>query len=150
MAKKRRISNKAIVILKIISAMLMLFACCLYLFMNFGAFKRDLGLNTDAPLGSAQNPWYNLMFPVLFLLSISFVVYYVGNMIIRIETKQIWKADRLFFVYQIVFTGLLLITVWRWFLIDLTNALLPSIVMILAGVMNLFIPRIIDNDNADF
>ena len=150
MAKKRRISNKAIVILKIISAMLMLFACCLYLFMNFGAFKRDLGLNPDAPLGSAQNPWYNLMFPVLFLLSISFVVYYVGNMIIRIETKQIWKADRLFFVYQIVFTGLLLITVWRWFLIDLTNALLPSIVMILVGIINLFIPRIIDNDNVDF
>ncbi len=150
MAKKRRISNKAIVILKIISALLLLFACCLYLFMNFTAFKQDLGLNSAAPLGSAQNPWYNLIFPTAFLLGIAFVIYYVGNMIIRIEAKQIWKADRLFLVYQIVFTGLLLITIWRWFLIDLTNALLPSIVMILAGVMNLFIPRIIDNDNADF
>ena len=150
MAKKRRISNKTIVILKIISALLLLFACCLYLFMNFGVFKKDFGLNPDAPLGSAQNPWYNLVFPVLFLLGISFIVYYIGNMIIRIEAKQIWKADRMFLVYQIVFTGLLLITIWRWFLIDLTNALLPSIAMVVAGILNLFIPRIIDNDNSDF
>lgn len=150
MAKKRRISNKTIVILKIISALLLLFACCLYLFMNFGVFKKDFGLNPDAPLGSAQNPWYNLVFPVLFLLGISFIVYYIGNMIIRIEAKQLWKADRMFLVYQIVFTGLLLITIWRWFLIDLTNALLPSIAMVVAGILNLFIPRIIDNDNSDF
>ena len=150
MAKQRRISNKAIVILKIISALGLLFACCLYLFMNFGAFKRDFGLDQSAPLGSSQNPWYNLLFPILFLLSICFVIYYVGNMIVRIESKQIWKADRLFILYQIVFTGLMLITIWRWFLLDLTNAMLPSIVMIVAGIMNLFIPRIIDNNNNDF
>ena len=84
------------------------------------------------------------------MLGIAFVVYYVGNMIIRIEAKQIWKADRLFVVYQIVFTGLMLITIWRWFLVDLSNAMLPSIFMIVAGIMNLFIPRIIDNNNNDF
>ena len=75
MAKRRRISNKAIVILKIISSLLLLFACCLYLFMNFNVFKKDLGLQASAPLGSSQNPWYNLMFPVLFLLGISFIIY---------------------------------------------------------------------------
>lgn len=150
MAKGRRISNKAIVILKTISALGLLFACCLYLFINFSSFKKDLGLDKSAPLGSAQNPWYNLMFPILFMLGIAFVVYYVGNMIIRIEAKQIWKADRLFVVYQIVFTGLMLITIWRWFLVDLSNAMLPSIFMIVAGIMNLFIPRIIDNNNNDF
>ena len=150
MAKKRRISNKAIVILKTFSALGLLFACCLYLFVNFGAFKKDLGLDKAAPLGSAQNPWYNLMFPILFMLGIAFVVYYVGNMIVRLEAKQIWKADRMFVVYQIVFTGLMLITIWRWFLVDLTNAMLPSIVMIIAGIMNLFIPRIIDSNNNDF
>jgi len=150
MAKQRRISNKTIVILKIISALGLLFACCLYLFLNFDAFQQDLGLKKSAPLGSAQNPWYNLCFPVLFLLGICFVVYYVGNMIVRLEAKQIWKADRLFLLYQIVFTGLLVITIWRWFLIDLTNAMFPSIVMIVMGITNLFIPRIIDNNNHDF
>ena len=150
MAKKRRISNKTIVILKVISALGLLFACCLYFFINFDAFKRDLGLDEAAPLGSAANPWLNLAFPVLFLLGISFIIYYVGNMIVRIEAKQIWKADRLFLLYQIVFTGLLLITIWRWFWLDLSNAMIPSVVMVVAGIMNLFIPRIIDNDNSDF
>lgn len=151
MAKqRRRISNKTIVILKIVSALGLLFACCLYLFLNFNAFKRDLGLNESAPLGSATNPWYNLLFPILFILGCCFIIYYVGNMIVRMETKQIWKADQLFLVYQIVFTGLLLITIWRWFLTDLTNAMIPSIVMLATGIANLFIPRIIDNDNQDF
>ena len=150
MEKRRRISNKAIVIMKIISALGLLFSCCLYLFMNFAAFKRDLGLDSAAPLGSTQNPWYHLMFPVLLMLGFCFVIYYVGNMIIRVESKQMWKADNLFIVYQIVFTGLLLITIWRWFLIDLTNALFPSIIMIVSGALNLCTPKIIDNNNTDF
>lgn len=150
MAKRRRISNRAIVIMKIISALGLLFSCCLYLFMNVDAFKNDFGLNSATPLGSEQNPWYHLLFPILFILGASFIIYYVGNLIVRIESKQIWKADRLFILYQIVFTCLLLITVWRWFLIDLSNAMLPSIIMIVSGVLNLFIPKIVDNNNADF
>ena len=147
---KRRISNKAIVIMKIISALGLLFACCLYLFMNSAAFKRDLGLDADARLGSAGNPWYNLLFPILLMLGISFVVYYVGNMILRVQAKQVWKADRLFILYQMVFTGLLLITIWRWFLLDFTNAVFPSVIMIVSGVLNLCTPKIIDNNNQDF
>ncbi len=150
MAKHRRISNKAIVILKIISALGLLFSCCLYLFMNFDSFKNDLGLNSDMPLGSAENPWYHLVFPILLILGFCFVIYYVGNMIIRVEAKQIWKADNLFVLYQIVFNGLLLVTIWRWFLLDLSNALFPSIIMIISGTLNLCTPKIIDNNNQDF
>lgn len=150
MAKSRRISNRAIVIMKIISALGLLFSCCLYAFMNIDAFKTDLGLNHTQPLGSPENPWYRLMFPILFILGASFVIYYVGNLIVRVELKQVWKADRLFILYQIVFTGLLLITIWRWFLVDLSNALLPSVIMIVSGILNLFIPKIIDNNNVDF
>ncbi|MBO4726276.1 MAG: hypothetical protein J5598_01585 [Clostridia bacterium] len=147
---KRRISNKAIVIMKIISALGLLFACCLYLFMNSAAFKRDLGLDASAPLGSAENPWYNLLFPILLMLGFSFIIYYVGNMILRVQAKQVWKADRLFILYQMVFTGLLLITIWRWFLLDFTNAVFPSVIMIASGVLNLCTPKIIDNNNQDF
>lgn len=150
MAKQRRISNKAIVIMKIISALGLLFSCCLYLFMNFDSFKQDLGLNSAIPLGSVENPWYHLIFPVLLMLGFCFIVYYVGNMIIRVEAKQIWKADNFFVLYQIVFTGLLLITIWRWFLLDLSNAVFPSVVMILSGILNLCTPKIIDNNNQDF
>lgn len=150
MAKRRRISNKAIVIMKIISALGLLFSCCLYLFMNFQSFKNDFGLNQEKPLGSAGNPWFFLFFPVLFILGFSFVVYYVGNLIVRVEAKQMWKADRLFVVYQIVFTGLLLITIWRWFLLDLSNALLPSVIMVVSGILNLCTPKIVDNNNQDF
>ena len=147
---RRRISNKAIVIMKIISALGLLFSCCLYLFMNFGAFRDDFGLNSAKPLGSSANAWYHLLFPILFILGVSFVIYYVGNMIIRVEAKQIWKADRWFVIYQIVFTGLLLITIWRWFLLDLSNALIPSVIMVLSGILNLCTPKIVDNNNQDF
>ncbi|MCM1404055.1 MAG: hypothetical protein NC133_00900 [Prevotella sp.] len=148
--QRRRISNKAIVIMKIISALGLMFACCLYVFMNFDTFKDDLGLNSAKPLGSAANPWYHVAFPVLFILGFCFVIYYVGNMIIRVEAKQMWKADRMFLVYQIVFTGLLLITIWRWFLVDLSNAWLPSVMMIVSGALNLCTPKIVDNNNRDF
>ena len=147
---RRRISNRAIVIMKIISALGLLFSCCLYLFMNFGAFKRDLGWDSSARLGTAENPYYNVIFPVLFILGVTFIVYYVGNMIIRIEAKQIWKADNMFILYQIVFTGLLMITIWRWFLLNLSNAIVPSIVMMVSGVLNLCTPKIVDNNNQDF
>ena len=150
MAKGHRISNKAIVIMKIISALGLLFSCCLYLFMNFDAFKTDLGLNEAKPLGSSENPWYHVLFPIALILGFCFVIYYVGNMIIRIEAKQIWKADNLFLLYKIVFTSLLLVTIWRWFLLDLTNALVPSIIMITSGTLNLCTPKIIDNNNQDF
>lgn len=148
--QRRRLPNQAIVIMKIISALGLLFSCCLYLLLNFNAFKNDLGLNNEMPLGSASNPWYHVMFPVLFILGVCFIVYYVGNLIVRFETKQIWKADRLFIVYQIVFTGLLVITIWRWFLLDLSNALAPSVIMIISGILNLCTPKIIDNNNLDF
>ena len=150
MAKRRRISNRTIVIMKIISALGLLFSCCLYLFMNFTAFRDDFGLNSEKPLGSAANPWFYLLFPILFILGCSFVIYYVGNMIIRIEAKQVWKADRLFALYQIAFTGLLIITIWRWFLLDLSNALLPSVIMVISGILNLCTPKIVDNNNQDF
>ena len=140
---KRRISNKAIVIMKIISALGLIFSICLYLFMNFGSFKNDLGFGPEGVT-------YRLVFPILLMLGFSFVVYYVGNMIVRVETKQIWKADNMFILYQIVFNGLLLITIWRWFLLNLSNAMIPSMIMILSGILNLCTPKIVDNNNQDF
>lgn len=140
---KRRISNQAIVIMKIISALGLIFSICLYLFMNFGSFKNDLGFGPEGVT-------YRLIFPILLMLGFSFVVYYVGNMIIRVETKQIWKADNMFILYQIVFNGLLLVTIWRWFLLNLSNAMIPSMIMILSGILNLCTPKIVDNNNQDF
>ena len=140
---KRLISNKAIVIMKIISALGLIFSICLYLFMNFGSFKNDLGFGPEGVT-------YRLVFPILLMLGFSFVVYYVGNMIIRVETKQIWKADNMFILYQIVFNGLLLVTIWRWFLLNLSNAMIPSMIMILSGILNLCTPKIVDNNNQDF
>lgn len=149
-AKKFRMSNKAIVLMKLISALGLFFSCCLFFFLNLGIFKRDLGFDPDYPLGSAANPWYNLAFLIVFLLALCFIVYYITNLVIRFETKQLWKADRLFIVYQIVFTALLIITIWRWFFISISNAMVPSVIMILAGFINLITPRIVDNNNRDF
>lgn len=147
---KKRLPNVVIVILKIISALTMFFACCLFFFSQPDIFARDFGFDANAPLGSAENPWYNLFFPVTFILGICFIVYYLTNMIIRFERKELWRADRLFVTYQIVFIAFLIITIWRWFFISISNAVAPSIIMIVAGLINLLTPKIVDNNNTDF
>ena len=118
--------------------------------LNFAIFRRDLGFNENAPLGSAGNPWGNIIFPMVFFLGLCFIVYYITNMVIRFETKELWKADRLFFVYQVVFNTILIITIWRWFFISITNALLPSVIMLISGFINIITPKIVDNNNPDF
>lgn len=148
--QKRRIPNSVIIAMKLISALGLFFSCCLFLFLNFAIFKRDLGFDADAPLGSAANPWYNLIFPVVFVLGLCFIAYYITNMVVRFEIKELWKADRLFIAYQIIFTAILAVTIWRWFFINITNALVPSIIMVVAGLLNLLTPKIIDNNNPDF
>lgn len=148
--KKFRISNKAIVLMKLVSGLGLFFSCCLFFFMNFAIFQHDLGFDKEAPLGSVANPWGNVLFPILFFTGLCFMVYYIINMVVRFETKELWKADRLFFLYQFVFNGILIITIWRWFFINITNAMVPSIIMLVSGFINLITPKIVDNDNTDF
>lgn len=148
--RKFRISNKAIVLMKLLSGLGLFFSCCLFFFMNFSVFRHDLGFNENAPLGSAANPWANIIFPIAFFLGLCFIVYYITNMVVRFETKELWKADRLFFVYQVVFNTILIITIWRWFFINITNALVPSVIMLVSGFINLITPKIVDNNNPDF
>ena len=113
MAKRRkRISNGLIVVLKLLSALGLFFSCCIFCFVNFALIRRDLGFDESYPLGSALNPWYNLIYVVVFVLCVCFVIYYIANMIIRFEMKELWKADRLFIIYQIVFTCLMVNTIW--------------------------------------
>lgn len=147
---KKRLPNVVIVILKIVSALSLFFACCLFFFSYPDIFARDFGFDETAPLGSAENPWYNLLFPVAFSLGICFIIYYLANMIIRFERKELWRADRLFVTYQIVFIALLLIIIWRWFFINISNAVAPSVIMVIAGLINLLTPKIVDNNNTDF
>jgi hypothetical protein len=142
-AGKRRISNKAIVNLKLFSACLLLFSCCLFFFQNTKAFEQDLGLN-DNPIS------FNIVFPVIFFAGIFFIVVYMANMLIRLESKTLWKADRLYILYQVVFFAVLVVVILRWFFLEMSNFVFPSLMMIVSGIMTLVTPKIVDNNNDEF
>ncbi len=148
--KKRLLSNKGITIMKLVSAFLLFFACCLFFFTDMDRFKTDFGLDQSNPLGSANNPWWNVLFVIVFIFSVSFICYYIAVLIIRIENKECWKPDSLFITYKLFFVAILGIFIWRSFFTNMTNLLLPSIILIFAGLIMLLTPRIIDNDNQDF
>ena len=107
------------------------------------AFAYDLALK-DNPLT------WNILFPIVFIFGVAFIVTYVTNMVIRFESKTVWKADRMYVVYQIVYVAVMAVVIWRWFLVSLTNPLYPSIILIIAGIITLLTPKIVDNNNDEF
>jgi len=142
-AKKRWISNHAIILIKLITALILFFACCLFFFQDIETFEQDLGLN-GAPLT------WNVIFPIIFVLGVVFIITYVTNMVVRFESKTVWKADRMYIMYQIVYVAVMAVMIWRWFLVDMSNSLYPSAIMIIAGIITLLTPKIIDNNNDEF
>ena len=124
------------------------------------AFEQDLGLKLaveysydgEQNLVTSYIPWnaWNLIFPVVFVFGVAFIITYVTNMVVRFESKTVWKADRMYVAYQIVFIAVLAVTIWRWFLVNMSNPLYPSIVMLISGIITLLTPRIIDNNNDEF
>lgn len=93
---------------------------------------------------------WNVIFPIIFVLGVVFIITYVTNMVVRFESKTVWKADRMYIMYQIVYVAVMAVMIWRWFLVDMSNSLYPSAIMIIAGIITLLTPKIIDNNNDEF
>jgi hypothetical protein len=135
--KKRLISNKAIVVVKLTAACMAFFSYCVFFFGNKDFFLADLR--------SAR-----VVFPIVFILGIVFLVGYIANMVGRIENKTLWKSDRLYILYQIVFTAMLVGIVCRCFLENLTVPRLAVVILVISGIATLCIPQVKDNDNSEF
>jgi hypothetical protein len=151
--KKWRFSNKAIVIIKLTTTCVLFFACCLFFFQNMDIFKADLGLETDAEVLEKiypKNVAPNIIYPLIFFSGIVFIITYIANMVARFESKTLWKADRLYILYQFVFLAVVAVVIWRWFLINLSVATWSGVIILLCGIVTLVTPKIVDNNNNEF
>jgi len=150
--------NTNIIFMNIMAACVLLFCCCFFLFQNLGMFYRDLIS-------------YMIVFPIVLLLGISFVCFYIIALVVRLEIKAIVHADKYDLLYKIIFSMTFIALVFRSWLGDfmwdgicsclpdalcycappqLSVAISMTILAMLSGLMTWFTPKIKDNDNTDF
>ena len=130
-------TNKWIVIIKLITVCLAFFAYCLFFFDNKDYFIEDFRS-------------VRILFPLIFLSGIAFVVIYISNLVGRIESKTLWRADRLYVLYQLVFTAVMVAVVCRTFFADLVVDRWAVPILVFTGVVTLCTPPIRDNNNDEF
>ena len=133
---KRIFSNKTTVVIKISAAVILFFACCLFFFQYIGMLWDDL---------KHFNP-----FPIIFLAGIVFICAYIINLLVHIENKELYKADRFDLLYRIIFTITLLSMVIRVYLVKLSVPTLIVCLAVISGLLTWLAPQIIDNDNTEF
>jgi hypothetical protein len=143
--RRRRIPNKAILITKLIMVCILLFGCCLFFFDQKELFWEDI-----MQLENPRTITPTFFFPFLFFGGIIFIIAYMSKLITRFESKELWKADRWYGIFQFVCTVLLLSVALRCFLTTWTANRTVLIIMIIAGLMTLLTPQIKDNDNSEF
>ena len=136
--QKRLFSNKAIVVIKIAAACILFFACCLFFFENTTMFYNDI---------LSFNP-----FPLVFFIGIFWVSFFIINLVSKIEDKNLYLADRLDWLYKVIFIITILSMVVRSMLEKpYLNVPIEIIVLgIISGVLTLITPKIVDNDNQEF
>ncbi|MDR0384283.1 MAG: hypothetical protein LBH47_03115 [Christensenellaceae bacterium] len=137
--RKRIFSNKTIVLIKLVSACILFFGCCLFFFQYFDYFKEDF-----------ENFDENILFEFVFFAGLIFIIYYITNMVSKFDDDMLWKADRLYTVYQLAFVAVLLSVLFRCFFVNMTAPNFIAYIMMFSGVVTLLTPQIIDNDNEDF
>jgi hypothetical protein len=135
--RKYRISNKSIVIAKLITACVAFFAYSLFFFDNKDYFVEDFKS-------------VRILFPLVFITGIVFIIWYIAQLVGRIESKTLWRADRFYFIYQIVFTATMLSIVCRSFFAELRTDKFVVITLILVSIATLCTPPIQDNNNEEF
>lgn len=137
-SKKPLFTNKQIVLIKIGSACLLFFCCCLFFFQSMEMFWNDL---------KSFNP-----FPIIFFAGLIFVCTYISILVGHINSKELFKAERLDLVYRIVFSITLIALVIRsFFAKPYLNVPIHIVVLaVVSGIITWITPRIVDNNNSDF
>jgi hypothetical protein len=135
--KRIILTNKWIIRLKLVTVCLSFFAYCLFFFDNKAYFIDDFRS-------------VRIIFPLLFISGILFIVTYISNLVGRKETNTIWRADRLYVLYQLISTALMVAVVCRSFFADLIVDRFAVIILIITGIMTLCTPPIRDNNNDEF
>jgi hypothetical protein len=143
--RKRIISNKAIIFIKIAAAALLFFCCSFFFFQNKEMFWNDF------------KSW-RAFFPVFYVLGLILICMYLTLLVSTIESKEHFLGDRYDLAYRVVFTVTLLLIIIRIFFAETIfytpiGANLPVMIIVLgviSGAVTWLIPKIKDNDNQDF
>ena len=100
---------------------------------------------------------YMAFSPIILILGIVFVCFYIVMLVVNLEFKAIHTADRYDLVYKVVFSVTFIMLVIRsWlgdFMGDGTELNVPIAITIMAmasGLITWFTPKIKDNNNSDF
>ena len=136
--RKRLLSNKWILVLKIVSACALLFVSAFFFFEHLEEFWSDISSFNPAPL--------------FFFAGVIFVCYYIGYLVSRIEDKNFHRSERYDKIYKMIFSFTLAYIAIRAIFIEPfvcvpTYSLSAAVVI---GVVNWFIPSIVMNDADDF
>lgn len=133
-----KLSNKWIVILKILSACALLFISGVFFFQNINVFGNDF------------RSW-NLA-PIIFFLGIGFCCFYIGFLINRMEARELHRAERWDLAYKIIYSIVLLYIGLRDFFVEpyLDVSVWLIITTISIGLLNWVIPPLRFHDDTDF
>jgi hypothetical protein len=135
--KKRLLSNRSIVFIKIATACILLLGCALFFFSNMQLFWSDL------------TSWV-FAFPIVFFTGLIWICAYIVHLAGKIDDKNLHHADRFDWLYKLVFTITVVAIVVRTVFIYLFPPWPIVAICIISGVMALLTPRIVDNNNDEF
>ncbi|MCL2229424.1 MAG: hypothetical protein FWC00_06425 [Firmicutes bacterium] len=148
------VRNVNIILVNIFAAAMLLFCICFFFFSNVALFRSDITS-------------YMAFSPIIFLLGVGFICFYIIAMVISIESNATQFADRYNLAYKIVFSIVLFMLIIRSFLGDFNNSLIDPetgyaigtnlnvhigliIAAIISGLITWLTPKIRDNDNTEF
>lgn len=131
-------SNKTIVVIKIVCSGILFFACCLFFFGNAGMFWESL---------ISFNP-----FPVIFIAGTLYISFHIANLVGHYDDGKLYLADRHDWIFKVVFVITIVSMLIQCFLFStpLSVPIIITVLCIVSGIMVLFTPKIVDNNNDEF
>ena len=137
--RRGTLTNKTIVIIKIVSACVMWFVSSLFFFANINILLDDI----------TQLSWLSPL-PILFFLALLAVLAYIGFLAGRIEDKRLFLADKFDVWYKIIFSLVLIYINIRSVIVNLEVPALILVLSVASGLVTWFTPRLQMHDNQEF
>ena len=149
--KKALLSNKAIVFVKIAAACLLLLGGAMFFFVYITPFAADAtSAGKNATLFEEDLKNFS-PFPIVFLAGLIWICIYVVNLAGHIDDRDLYLADRHDMLYKVVFIVTVMSMVFRCFIFSNLKVPEPiAAICIISGVITMFTPKIVDNNNEEF
>lgn len=149
--KKPLLGNKAIVIIKIVAACLLLLGGSMFFFVYITPFENDPAAVVKSLTLFEEDLKNFSPFPIVFLAGLVWICIYVVNLAGHIDDKDLYLADKYDMLYKVVFIVTVMSMVFRCFVFSNLKVPEPiAAICIISGVITMFTPKIVDNNNEEF